>query len=180
MRKKNEQLWNHLLKNLKDFEIKAGWFENARYDDGTPIAYIAAVQNYGASVRVAESFKNYLHYVGIHLKAAKGEFVIPARPFMDNAKRRVRGTEGKQIIMQEMLRVFEQKQTIEQAVERLGIWLQGIIQEEIIKLNNPKLSGMTIELRNNSYISKSQNKSTKPLNSSGAMLATVQYKAELK
>ena len=38
MRKKNVKLWNNLTKQLKDFEISAGWFENSRYDDNTPIA----------------------------------------------------------------------------------------------------------------------------------------------
>lgn len=180
MRKKNEQLWNHLLKNLNDFEIRAGWFENSRYKDGTPIAYIAAIQNYGAKIRVADSFKNYLHYVGIHLKSDKESFVIPARPFMEHAKARVRGAEGKQILSQEMFRVFEGKQTIQQAVNRLGIWLQGIIQEEIIKINDPKLSGMTVVIRNSAYETNSQNQAAKPLQGSGAMLAAVQYKAEIK
>lgn len=179
-RKSNEKLWNHLINELDDFTVQAGWFENSRYDNNTPVAYIAAIQNYGARVRVADSFKNALHYVGIHLRKDKAEFIIPPRPFMENAKRRLEGSEGKQILLQELLMVFEGKQTMERAINRLGLWLQSVIQGEIKALNSPKLSGMTVELRNNKYDSKSKNKSAKPLNSTGIMFSTVQYKAEKK
>lgn len=181
-RKSNKKLWEHLINELNDFSIRAGWFENSRYDDNTPIAYIAAIQNYGATVRVANNFRNYLHYIGIHLKKDKGEFVIPPRPFMDNAKNRINGQEGKEILTQELLRVFEGRQTMQQAINRIGLWMQGVIQDEIKKLNAPKLSGMTIEMREKSYVTKSAagNKSTKPLNNTGVMYSTVQYKAETK
>jgi len=179
-RKSNQKLWDHLINELDDFQVQAGWFENSRYDSNTPIAYVAAIQNYGAHIRVADNFKKYLHFIGIHLRNDKTEFIIPPRPFMDNAKKRVEGEEGKQIILQELLRVFSGKQTMEKALNRMGLWLQGVIQDEIKAINSPKLSGMTVEMRDMSYQSKSVNKSTKPLNSTGMMLATVQYKAERK
>ena len=179
-RRKNEKLWRHLINELNDFTVEAGWFENSRYDDNTPIAYVAAVQNYGARVRVADSFKNYLHYIGIHLKKDKGEFIIPPRKFMDNARNRIESSEGKQIILQELLKVFTAKQTMKQALNRLGLWLQGVIQEEIIKINEPELSGMTVEMRDRAYSTKSKMQSTKPLNSTGIMISTVQYKVKTK
>ena len=179
-RKSNEKLWNHLINELDDFQVQAGWFEESRYDSDTPIAYVAAIQNFGARVRTADSFKKYLHVIGIHLRKDKTEFIIPPRPFMDNAKRRVESDEGKQIILQELLKVFAGKQTMEKALNRMGLWLQGVIQEEIKAINSPKLSGMTVEMRDMSYTSESANKSTKPLNSTGLMFSSVQYKAEKK
>ena len=179
-RKSNQKLWDHLIKELDDFQVQAGWFEQSRYDNDTPIAYVAAIQNYGATVRVADSFKKYLHFVGIHLRKDKTEFIIPPRPFMDNAKRRVQSDEGKQIILQELLRVFSGKQTINKAIKKLGLWLQGVIQDEIKALNSPKLSGITVEMRDKVNVSKSINKSSKPLNSTGIMFSSVQYKAERK
>lgn len=176
MRKKNVKLWEHLKQNLKDFEIQAGWFENTKYDANTPVAGVAAVQNYGAHIKVTEKQRNFLHYLGIHLKSSTGEIIIPPRPFMDKAKARLQGEEGRQMLMQEMLRVFEAKQTMEQATNRLSLWAKGIIQEEIAAITDPSLSEATIEIRNNSYQSKSKNKSTKPLNSNGIMFATVQSK----
>lgn len=35
------------LKQLDGYEAKIGWFDNARYPDGTPVAYVAAIQEYG-------------------------------------------------------------------------------------------------------------------------------------
>ena len=174
----------HLTKNLDDFEIQAGWFEDSKYDDGTSIAGIAAVQNYGANINqnITEKQRNYLHYLGIHLKKTTQELniVIPPRPFMDNAKKRIQGEEGKEVIIQELLRVFEGKQTIEIAAKRLGLWAQGVIQEEIKNIHTPALSPLTIEDRNNKYISKSKNKSDKPLNATGLMFETVQSKSGRK
>lgn len=39
-----------LLKKLRGFSVKAGWFENAKYDDNKPVAGIAAVQDGGATI----------------------------------------------------------------------------------------------------------------------------------
>lgn len=187
MRKKNVKLWNQLTKGLQDFKIEAGWFENTKYNDGTPVAGIAAVQNYGTVVKpieqnVTAKQRAFLHYIGIHLKKTteKLYIVIPPRPFMDNAKKRITGPEGYKIVMQELLRVFEAKQTMEQAANRIGLWMQGVIQEEIKKISSPPLSEETIKARTRSYKSKSKNKSTKPLNSSGIMFATVQSKVTMK
>lgn len=180
MRKKNKALWDKITRSLDDFEVQAGWFENTKYEDGTSVAGIAAVQNYGAQITVTDKMRNYLHYLGIHLSQSKGDIIIPPRPFMDKAKARIQGQEGKQILLQELLRVFEGRQTMEQATSRLAKWLQGIIQEEIKNTTDPPLSEATIEIRNNEYASKSKNSSTKPLNSSGIMFNTVQSKVTKK
>lgn len=187
MRKKNVKLWNQLTKNLQDFKIEAGWFENTKYDDGTPVAGIAAVQNYGTVVKpieqnVTAKQRAFLHYIGIHLKKTteKLYIVIPPRPFYDNAKKRITGPEGYKVVMQELLRVFEGKQTMEQAANRIGLWMQGVLQEEIKKITTPPLSEATIEIRNSEYNSRSKNSSTKPLNASGIMFDTVQSKVTMK
>lgn len=188
MRRKNVQLWNHLIKELSDFEIQAGWFENSTYDGETPIAGIAAIQNCGCTItqNVTEKQRAFLHYAGIHLKKSTNELniVIPARPFMDNAKARIQGQEGKEILMQEMLRVFEGRQTMQQAVNRLKEWAKNIIQEELKAIQSPPLSPLTIKERENKYTSKAKKKnpttSNKPLNSTGLMFAEVQGRAELK
>lgn len=188
MRKSNVKLWNHLLNELQDFKIIAGWFENTRYDADTPIAGIAAVQNFGAfiSQNVTEKQRKFLHAVGIHLKkdTTQLNIVIPPRPFMENAKKRIQGKEGREMLMQEMLRVFEGRQTTKQAAMRLKEWLKNVIQEEIVKLQEPPLKRSTVRNREKRYISnaKNQNPQTtaKPLVDSGLMLETVQGQYELK
>lgn len=180
MRKKNKALWDKITQGLDDFEIQAGWFENTKYEDGTSVSGIAAVQNYGAQINVTPKQRNFLHYLGIHLKNSTGEIIIPSRPFMDKAKARIQGPEGKQVLLQELLRVFEGRQTMAQATHRLGAWLRGIIQEEIKNTTEPPLSDATIEIRNSEYESKSKNSSTKPLQGGGIMFSTVQYKVTKK
>lgn len=185
MRKKNEKLWNQLTSQLKDFKIEAGWFENTRYDDNTSVAKIARVQNYGAHIHQtikSEKQRNFLHFIGIHLKEDTKDLniIIPPRPFYDNAEKRITGPEGYKIVMQELLRVFEAKQTMEQAANRIGLWMQRVIQEEIKKIESPPLAESTIQARERSYKSKSKNRSTKPLNASGLMFATVQNKVTMK
>lgn len=180
MRKKNQALWDKITNGLDDFEIQAGWFENTKYADGTSVGGIAAVQNYGAQIAVTDKMRGFLHHLGIHLKDSTGNIIIPPRPFMDKAKARMQGQEGKQVLLQELLRVFEGRQTLDQATNRLAKWAQGIIQEEIKNTINPPLSDATIEIRNSEYESKSKNSSTKPLGSSGIMFATVQSKVTKK
>lgn len=176
------------MKELKDFEVQAGWFENSTYDGKTSIGKIARIQNNGAHITQTVTAKQraFFHYLGIHLKKSTEELniTIPARPFMDNAKKRVEGAEGKEILMQEMLRVFEGRQTMLQAVTRLKEWLRGIIQEEIIALQDPPLKRATVRNREKRYTTpgkKAKPKTlSKPLVDTGLMLAEVQGKAELK
>lgn len=181
---KNQKVWQNLTQKLNDFSIQAGWFENTRYDADTPVGMIARIQNDGAVAhpKVTDKMRNYLHLLGIHLKKTTEQLtiVIPPRPFMDNARKRVNGEEGRLVITQELMRVFEGKQTMEQAARRLGIWVQGIIQDELRKIEDPALSPLTIQSRDLSYKSKSKNKSTKPLNATGFMLNTVEFKVEKK
>lgn len=188
VRKSNVKLWNKILTELNDFEILAGWFENTRYDADTPIAGIAAVQNFGAFINqnVTERQRKYLHAAGIHLKkdTTQLNIIIPPRPFMENAKKRIQGAEGREILQQEILRVFEGKQTTEQAAARLKEWLKNVIQEEIVKIQNPPLKQSTVRNREKRYISKAKKpnpKTTaKPLVDTGLMLETVQGKYEIK
>lgn len=177
------------MKELKDFEVQAGWFQNSTYDGKTSIGKIARIQNNGAVIhqsKITDKQRAFLHYAGIHLKKTTNELniVIPARPFMDNAKKRLQGEEGKQILLQEMLRVFEGRQTMLQAVNRLKEWLKNIIQEEIIAIQSPPLARSTVRARANRYTTKAKKANpqtlAKPLVDTGLMLAEVQGKAEIK
>lgn len=190
------------MKELSDFEVQAGWFENSTYDGETPIAGIAAVQNYGGSIDNPGGQPYYInsstgmavfvsknslfgqHQISKGIITKPHTIVIPARPFMNNAKARIQGQEGKEILMQEMLRVFEGRQTMLQAVTRLKEWVKNIIQEEIIKLQSPPLKRSTVRNREKRYTTKSKKANpktmAKPLVDTGLMLAEVQGKAQLK
>lgn len=115
------------LKQLKGQSVEAGWFESNRYkagtrangkpiDDklvGTPIARIARVQEFGATINRGDT-----------------TIVIPARPFMRLAHSKF-GKSRKAI--QEKIARQLLKGTIkpEQALGQIGLALEGCIVESI-------------------------------------------------
>lgn len=46
-RTKQSDSFDRALKKIDTLEARVGFFENSRYDDGTPVAYIAAIHEYG-------------------------------------------------------------------------------------------------------------------------------------
>ena len=178
------------MKRLKNFSIKAGWFENAKYSDNKPVAGIAAVQDGGATIN---------HPGGTPYKFGKnGEvvfvkkdtpnpagitkphtIVIPPRPFMkpsveDNKEDFVGQTE-------QVSRKFLNGQLSEQqAAEMIGFAAAGNIKKAIAKVNAPPLKASTVRRKRNQYADKSVTGAlTKPLMDSGHLLESVDSKAEL-
>ena len=179
-----------IMKRLKNFSIKAGWFENAKYSDNKPVAGIAAVQDGGATIN---------HPGGTPYKFGKnGEvvfvkkdtpnpagvtkphtIVIPPRPFMkpsveDNKEYFVGQIE---IISRQFIKgeISEQK-----AADKIGEAAAGNIKKAIAKVNAPPLKASTVRRKRNQYADKSVTGAlTKPLIGSGHLLESVDSKAEL-
>lgn len=57
-----------------------GVLKQARGSDGEELVNIAEVHEYGVEIQVTEKMRNYLHAVGLHLKATTSVIKIPARP----------------------------------------------------------------------------------------------------
>ncbi len=179
-----------IMKRLKNFSIKAGWFENAKYSDNKPVAGIAAVQDGGATIN---------HPGGTPYKFGKnGEvvfvkkdtpnpagitkphtIVILPRPFMkpsveDNKEDFVGQIE---IISRKFLNGQLSEQ---QAAEMIGFAAAGNIKKAIAKVNAPPLKASTVRRKRNQYADKSVTGAlTKPLMDSGHLLESVDSKAEL-
>lgn len=164
------------VRQLEGIETKVGWFENSKYPDGTPVAYVAAIQELGS---VANK--------------------IPPRPAVrdaiahDSQKWAKTVEDGTRAIL-------KGNATGVEVMEALGVQAQGSIQDSISTLTTPALSPLTIGLR--AYKKKFPNAkitaatlgivarmlkegtldvsgtSTKPLNDTGLMLATVASKTE--
>lgn len=45
-----------VLRGLDDHEGRVGWFESARYEDGTPVAYVATIHEFGSGAIPARPF----------------------------------------------------------------------------------------------------------------------------
>jgi hypothetical protein len=100
--------------------LRAGFLENATYPDGTSVASIAAIQNFGAP--------------------AAG---IPARPFFTDAvKRGSPEWAGKLAALLKMTDYDAEK-----ALTMMGPVLAFDIQKSITETNAPPLSEVTVQLR---------------------------------
>lgn len=109
------------LKELAGVETKVGWFPSATYSDGTKVAYVAAIQEFGAGP-------------------------IPPRPFMrptviaekqhwaDHAAKGARA-------------VLKGSATAFGVMDALGELAQEDVKETINQITSPPLSPITLELR---------------------------------
>ncbi len=112
------------LKALGSKQGKVGWFESSKYENGTPVAYVAAIQEFGNTVGVP----------------------IPPRPFMRPA---VIENENawKQLIAQGSKQILQGKATPQEVMEELTLSAQSAISENIATLTEPKLSPITLGAR---------------------------------
>jgi len=140
------------IKELDKLKLAVGWFESARYDDQTPVAGVAAVQEFGSP--------------------AKG---IPPRPFMRTAIAENQDNWAK-IVEQGARSILSGKDTANSVMEKLGLFAVGNVKEKISTITNPALAQATIDNRLNRRANKKTVGSlTKPLVDTGTMLATVTH-----
>jgi hypothetical protein len=160
------------LKQLDGFQTKVGWFDEAKYDDGTPVAYVAAIQE-------------------------KGYGPIPPRPFMrpaqiDNEQK------WKETAGFAANKVLDGSYTGKDAMDLLGSVATGDIIKAISDVLSPPLSLITLMARKYRKEGKKvtgrtigeiarrikkgdvdiSGVSTKPLVDTGKMIATVTHLTE--
>ena len=98
-------------------ELKVGFMEGATYPDGTSVAMVAAIQNFGAPA-----------------------VNIPARPFFSNMVREKSPRWGQSL--GNLLKASDyDSQT---AMESMGLGIAGQLQQSIQDTNSPKLADSTI------------------------------------
>lgn len=143
-----------IAKFMGGHKVEAGFFESAKYDDGTPVAYIAAIQEFGHP-----------------------EGNIPSRPFFRNA---IKANEKKwqAASSQLMLSVIEGKLSKEQALDQLGALIKGDIQESIIDGEFEPLKQSTLDARQSRK--RTAGVASKPLIDTGHMMRSVDYVVEKK
>lgn len=143
-----------IAKFMGGHKVEAGFFETAKYADGTPVAYIAAIQEFGYP-----------------------EGNIPSRPFFRNAiKANEKKWEAESSKL--MLSVIEGKLSKEQALDQLGALMAGDIQESILDGEFEKLKQSTLDARQSRKRTKGVG--TKPLIDTSHMMDQVKYVVEKK
>lgn len=155
---------------LTTLSAKVGWMESAVYPDGTPVAYVAAIQEYGAP--------------------SQG---IPSRSFMRTTEA-AELANWQQLMGEGAAACLSGTHSARAVLEAVSNQAKGDIQKTISELTQPKLSPVTVLLRKWRREGRTITGATvgeaaralagpnppdtggvsdKPLNDSGYMLATI-------
>lgn len=139
---------------LNDATGRVGWFESAKYEDGTPVALVAVVQEYGSP--------------------AKG---IPPRSFM-RAAQSESAAQWKADARELAWAVAHGKVPADALMEGLTMKAEGAVRRKIADVLTPPLSERTIAARARRH-SKGK-ASTKPLVDTGILLNTLTSQVKKK
>lgn len=144
--------------SLDDIVGKVGWFQTAHYPDGTPVAYVAAIQEFG----VPE--KNIPPRLGMRATA-------------DEKRAKWAG-----VAEQGAKQILAGNQTPWEAMERLGLVAAGDIRKHITEVTTPPLKVATVKAR---LAGKKQGRVVsitiaKPLVDTGELLGSVTNVVESK
>jgi len=143
-----------ILEGMNGYQGKAGWFESSKTANGTPMAYIAAIQNYGY--------------------AAGG---IPPRPIMEPTIRRNQAA-WTNAAKQGSLAVLNGKATMQDVFTQLSGNAAGEIQKTISSIYSPALKEATIKSRVRRAAQGKSKGTIKPLIDTGAMFDAVTFNVE--
>lgn len=155
IKRQNPKAFSDLERKLKELgtkSVKAGWFESSVYPNGTPVAYVAAIQEYGYP--------------------AGG---IPPRPFM-------RPTIAKQLNAWKALMLSGAKavlagnETIHNVLDKLGAKAAGDVAVTISQITQPPLKPATIAARARKRVNRGITTSlSKPLVDTALLINTVTH-----
>jgi hypothetical protein len=145
-RTSNSEAIKNMLAELDKKEIRVGFFENSKYPDGTPIAYVAAIQEFGYGP-------------------------IRPRPFMRPAEEANKGKWLKGIAAG-VRGVIAGNVTLDHALEQVGMVAAGDVRKAIKAVTAPSLAESTVRARQRRKKGKKA-VSRKPLVDTGQMLQAV-------
>lgn len=117
----NSDAIKKMLKELESKQIQVGFFETAKYPDGTPIAYVAAIQEFGYGP-------------------------IPPRPFMRPAELQNKN-KWQAGIARGVKAALNGAITIDHALEQVALVAAGDVRKAIKAVTAPPLSLLTLLLR---------------------------------
>lgn len=143
-----------LLAQIDRKQVSVGFFDTSKYPDGTPIAYVAAIQEFG--------------YPGGN---------IPARPFMRPTMEEQRSAWAN-TLRRGYKAVINEQISLVSMLEQFGALAAGQVKVTITKVTAPVLADATIAARQSRK--KTKGVSTKPLVDTGFMLSQVNHAVEDK
>lgn len=143
------------INELTGYQTKVGWFESAVYPNGTPVAYIATIQEFGAPSRN-----------------------IPARPFMRPTVKE-QSDNWKKLMFSGSKSILKGTATAQHVMDALGAKAAGDVAKTISQIWTPPLAPRTIQARARRLSSKEITPSlTKPLVDTARMIDSVTHIVE--
>ena len=138
-----------LADQIKKSKLEVGFFESATYPDGTPVAYVAAIQEFGNPA---------------------GN--IPSRPFFRNA---ISQNDGgwKDLANKAISAVVEGRMELNQALNQMGLKMSADVKDSITDGSYEALKQSTLDARQSRK--RTQGVASKPLIDTGQMLQSVTY-----
>lgn len=137
-----------LAGQIKKSKLEVGFFESAKYPDGTPVAYVAAIQEFG-------------NPAGNN----------PSRPFFRNA---ISQNDGwKQLATKAMNAVVEGRMELNQALNQMGLQMAGDVKDSITDGSYEALKQSTLDARQSRK--RTEGVASKPLIDTAQMLQSVTY-----
>ena len=124
--RKNKGVMVELMKRIKELDaskLQVGVFESAKYEDGTPVAGVAAVQELGSP-----------------------KMGIPPRPFFRTTAEEKKG-EWAESFERAASAILDGTVTPEDALDRIGLQVAGQVKTKITQIQEPALSPVTLHLR---------------------------------
>lgn len=112
---------NVALRQLDGIETKVGWFPSAKYENGTPVAYVASIQEFGAGP-------------------------IPPRPFFRTTVAKEQAA-WKEYAAKGAKAVLKGTASAHDVMDAIGERAQEDVKETINHITSPPLSPVTLELR---------------------------------
>lgn len=138
---------------FKGIAAKVGFFESAKYPDGTPVAYVASIQEFGSGK-------------------------IPPRSFMRTTIAE-QGPEWTKQFGRAAVAIIKGKIEPAAALDQIGALAAADVKKKITQITSPPLQEATIAARRNRRADKkTTGKLTKPLVDTGIMLASVTHVVE--
>lgn len=132
----DKSVWNKMKRNLSkgdNTEVRVGWFESDKYEDGTQVAYIAKINEEG------------------HINGTGSAFpgtVTPPRPFMRREfMLPIQKGAYDAYFIESIQKIAEGTSTFEQEYKKIGKMAREDLQEVIQDFDNPNNSAKTIELK---------------------------------
>lgn len=162
------------MKNKKDLTDKIT--ATAKVLDGTKVhvgvlkgehQWLAAIHEYGCTIKVTPKMRAYLHSIGVHLKSSTTQIVIPERSFLRAGydQNRDEVLKKAESVLPDVLAGTLSEQ---QYFELVGIMLRDSIKEYAVDLSSPpKKPWPTRDPAKNN-----------PLIETGAMVNGIEYEVE--